>query len=174
MSENGRIARFVRAARNLLLMQLAAALLAVLLAVWALTAVWELAAERDRLRAQVQSLEARPAVPAVTAAAPEAGNAIGNGVRPPAILPIAIPVPEVAPDVNMIVPDATVAPPPAAQVTPPPVETSAPAEQDCSGAAAGQPRCRPGRWNRQLQQLPVPRNEPAPRPNPNSTTPRQD
>ena len=59
MSDHGRIARFVRAARSLLLMQVAAALLAVLLAVWALTAVWEMAAERDRLRAENERLQAR-------------------------------------------------------------------------------------------------------------------
>ncbi|HZG44923.1 MAG TPA: hypothetical protein VEZ41_01465 [Allosphingosinicella sp.] len=170
MNETGRIALFVRASRNLLLMQVAAALLAVLLAVWALVAVWELAAERDRLRAQVQSLETKQPAP-VVAAVPEASNEIGNGVRPPAILPIAIPVPQVAPNVNMIVPDADLVAPTPNQVTTPPAETAPPAEQDCSGAAAGQPRCRPGRWNRQIQQLPVPRNEPAPRPNPDSAAP---
>lgn len=172
MNGSGRIARFVKAARSLLLMQLAAALLAVLLSAWALTAVWELAAERDRLQAQVQSLEARQPAPAVTQV-PEGTNTIGNGVRPPAILPIAIPVPEVAPDVNMIAPDANLVAPTTNQVTAPTTATP-PTEQDCSGAAAGQPRCRPGRWNRQIPQRPVPRDEVAPRQESTPPAPRQE
>lgn len=157
MTEDGRIARFVKAARSLLMMQLAAALLAVLLAVWALTAVWELAAERDSLRAQVQTLQSRQ--PEVSTETVETSRPLENEVRTPAILPIAIPVPEVAPDVNMIVPEANAIAPDTDQVTVPVPET-APAEQDCSGAAAGQPRCRPGRWNRQVPQRTPPKGQP--------------
>jgi hypothetical protein len=157
MSEYGRIARFVRAVRSLLMMQLAAALLAVLLAVWALTAVWEMAAERDRLRAQVQALEGRAPETAATIEEVNTARPLENGVRPPAILPIAIPVPEVAPDVNTILPGSSLTLPPTNQVTPPAIVPPT-AEQDCSGAAAALPRCRPGRWNRQ-----VPRAEPEPK-----------
>lgn len=158
MIENGRIARFVKAARSLLLMQLAAALLAVLLAGWALTAVWELAEERDSLRAQVQSLQSRQPEVAATEEVRTTDPAI-NGVRPPAILPIAIPVPEVAPDVNMILPGANGTAPIVNQVTVPTAEPP-PAEQDCSGANAGLPRCLPSRW--QVRQRPQPRADPPP------------
>ena len=169
MNEHGRIARFVKAARSLLLMQLAASLLAVLLAVWALTAVWELAAERDRLREQVQSLQSRQPAAAAAQAVPT-GGPMENGVRPPAILPIAIPVPEVAPDVNMILPGTNVAAPVDTPVTEPTTGT-APAELDCSGVNAGQPRCRPGRWNRPVPQRPIPRTEPEPQQDPTPPVP---
>jgi hypothetical protein len=165
MNENGRVARFVKAARSLLLMQLAAALLAVVLAAWALTSVWELAAERDRLREQVRALQSRqPAAEAAPATGP-----MQNGVRPPAILPIAIPVPEVAPDVNMIVPGTNTTAPTTNQVTEP--TTEPPAELDCSGADAGQPRCLPDRWNRGVPQRP-PRREAEPQQD--GTPPRGD
>lgn len=170
MSESSRISRFVRAARSLLLMQLAGAVIALVLAVWAVTAVWELAAERDRLQAQVQALQSRQ--PAGTAEpTPAASSPLANEVRPPAILPIAIPVPEVAPDVNMIVPEANVAAP-APDLTTPPADVTPPG-QDCSGANAGQPRCRPGRWNQPVRQRPVPRTQPDPQPSAPDTPSRE-
>jgi hypothetical protein len=170
MSENGRIARFVKAARSLLLMQLAAALFALLLAAWAVTAVWELAAERDRLREQVRALQSRE--PAAAAETVPTGGPMENGVRPPAILPIAIPVPEVAPDVNMILPGANSTAPATNEVTEPTIET--PAEPDCSGTNAAQPRCRPGRWNRPVPQRQPPRTEPEPQPDGTPPAPRGD
>lgn len=173
MIENGRIARFVKAARSLLLMQVAAALLAVLLTAWALTAVWELAEERDSLRAQVQSLQARQPVAAAGAQNVETSRPLENGVRPPAILPIAIPVPEVPPDVNLILPDSNLAAPVTNQMVPPPTATP-PAQQDCSGANAGQPRCRPGRWNRPAPQRTPPRTPPEPQPDAAPPAPRQE
>jgi len=140
-AERGPIARFVRAARTLLLAQLAAAVVALAFAVWAVVAVRDLAAERDRLREQ---LSARPAEASATAPGPieptpgaEAGNA-------PIVVPIAVPIPEGPADTNMLLPgdpllDGQV-PPPEPEPTPP--------EQDCIGANADQARCRPGRWTR--------------------------
>lgn len=158
MIEDGRIGRFVKAARSLLLMQLVAAALATGLAIWAVTAVWELAAERDRLRAQVDAT--RSANPTAETAAAPAENPILNEVRPPAILPIAIPVPEAPADVNMLLPaDGGALPPATNQVTEPVVETP-PAREDCTGANADQTRCRPGRWNRPVPQRPIPRPQP--------------
>ena len=165
MSEHGRIAGFVKAARGLLLMQLGAAMFAVLLAVWALIAVWELAAERDRLREQVHALQSRQQ--AAAAEAVQTPGPMQNGVRPPAILPIAIPVPEVAPDVNMIVPGANTTTPSTNQVTEP--ATEPPAELDCSGANARDPRCLPNRWNRGGP----PRREPEPKQDETPPAPRE-
>ena len=170
MSENGRIARFVRAARTLLLMQLLAALLAVALAIWAVTAVWELAAERDRLRAQVDAMQSSRAPVEET---PLADNPVLNEVRPPAMLPIAVPVWQAPPDVNMIVPEPSAIPPDINQATEPAPETP-PAGQDCTGADAGQPRCRPDRWNRPIPQRPVPRPQPDPQQPPAETPSRPD
>jgi|GEM_PF-5114681 len=170
MIENGRIGRFVGAARKLLLMQLAAALLAVLLALWAVFAVWELAAERDRLRAQLS--EAPPAPAAAAAAMSNTATALDNEVRPPAILPILIPMPEAPPDVNMIVPELNGVAPVTNQVAPPPADP--PAEQECTGANANQVRCRPGRWSRPIPQRPVPRTQPEAQPDPPSTPPKSD
>ena len=166
MSEHGRIARFVKAARSLLLMQLGAALFALLLAGWALIAVWELAAERDRLREQVQALQSRQPAPAAETV--QTPGPMQNGVRPPAILPIAIPVPEVAPDVNMIVPGANSTAPTTNQATEP--TTEPPAEPDCSGANAGEPGCLPNRWNRRGP----PRREPDPQQDGTPPAPRGD
>jgi hypothetical protein len=167
MSENGRIARFVKAARTLLLMQLGAALLAVALAIWAVAAVWELAAERDRLRAQVHAMQSRQ--PAAEGG-PLAENPVLNEVRPPALLPIAIPVSQVPPDVNMILPDAAAIPPANDQATEPVPETP-PAGQDCT-ADPTQPRCRPERWRPPVRQRPGPRVEPEPQQPPAETPPR--
>jgi hypothetical protein len=90
---------------------LVAALLAVLLAVWALTAVWELAAERDRLWTQVQALQSSRPMATTSEQLVQTPGPLQNGVRPPAILPIAIPVPAVAPDVTMIAPETNLTAP---------------------------------------------------------------
>ena len=169
MNESGRIGRFVKAARQLLLMQLAAALLAVVLAVWAVFAVWELAAERDRLRAQLN--EAPTAAAVATAPVIGAPDSLDNEIRPPAIMPVFIPVPEVPPDVNMIVPETNGAAPATAPVTEPVVD--APPEQDCTGANANQARCRPGRWSPPIRQRPPPRPQPDPQ-QPEPAPPRSD
>lgn len=158
MSEGQRIGRFVKAARSLLLLQLFAAALATALAIWAVTAVWELAAERDRLRAQVDAQQSAPAAAQQPATADEA---ILNEVRPPALLPIAIPISEPAADVNMMLPEPGLVPPGTNQAAEPPVDTPT-TDQECTGADANQPRCRPGRWNRPVPQRPVPRPQPEP------------
>jgi hypothetical protein len=92
-------------------------------------------------------------------------------VRPPAILPIAIPVPEIPPDVNMIVPGANGTAPTVNQLTAPTTEPAAPA-QDCSGANAGLPRCLPNRW--QVRQRPQPRNDAQPAQESPAAAPRQE
>jgi hypothetical protein len=129
--------------------------------------VWEMAAERDRLRAQLEAAQSRPAAadPAPTANRPE--------VRPPAILPIAIPVPEAVPDVNMLVPE-TNGTAPATNQAGETDGTTGEEEEDCSGANANQLRCRPGRWNRPVPQRPLPRTQPDPQPGTPGTPPRGD
>jgi hypothetical protein len=145
-----RIARFVRAARSLLFMQLAAAAVALALSVWAVLAVRDLAAERDELRARVAQLETqRPAE--VTAPTPQvagpAASPLDSEVRPPVVLPIPIPV--TGTPVEPEVPEATE---PVTETSPATGEpgTVTPPEQDCTGANAELPRCRRpgGRWNR--------------------------
>lgn len=138
-----RMLRFVRAARALLWMQLAAALLATGLGVWAVVAVRDLALERDRLLAEVAEIRrARPA-PAV-AATPDglARTPLDTEVRPPAIMPVFVPIVQ-GPEIPEIPPVET--PPPDA-ATGTPVPGTQPA-QDCT-ANPNQPRCRPGRWSR--------------------------
>lgn len=171
-----RIGRFVRAARSLLLMQVAAAAVALVLGVWAVLAVRDLATERDELRARVAELETqRPAAPAAAAPSGPTGPApspLDTEIRPPAILPVPIPVTETTPD--PVVPEpsepATIPDP----TTGEPATTPPPPEQDCSGANANQARCRPGRWTRRdpVLQRPVrpvrpePQFEREPRPTP--------
>jgi hypothetical protein len=167
-----RIGRFVRAARSLLLMQLGAAVVAVVLGIWAVLAVRDMASERDQLRARVAELDSqRPNPVNAPAAAPNGPTAspLDTEIRPPAILPVPIPVVETAPDPVVDVPIKTdVDPNPATEE---PVVTPTPTpEQDCSGANARLPRCRPGRWNRGD---PVLRRPLAPvRPEPQQPTPR--
>jgi hypothetical protein len=139
----GRIGRFVKAARSLLIMQAAAALLAVALSVWAFVEVRELAAERERLQARVAELEGQRGAPSPVTTAP-------NDVPPDATLaprapPVLIPVP--VPVLGAELPAAG-EPAPGTEtpaVEPKPTESAAP---DCSGDNASQPRCRPGRWGR--------------------------
>lgn len=160
-----RIGRFVRAARSLLLMQLAAAGIAVALSVWAVLAVRDLATERDELRARVAQLEtqapANGGTPSQAPAGPSA-SPLDNEVRPPTILPIPIPVTGPASEPEVPEPTEPGAPPDPATGEP---GATTPPEQDCSGANARLPRCRrPGRWNPRdpVPQRPVPpvRGEP--------------
>jgi hypothetical protein len=169
MSETGRISRFVKAARTLLLMQLVAALLATALAIWAVIAVWELADERDRLRAQLAAVQSRPA--SAQAEMPPADNPILNEVRPPALLPIAIPVTQAPEDVNMILPGPAAVPPVTNEVTEPVPETP-PASTDCT-ADPSRPGCGSVRWRPPVRQRPGPRAEPEPQ-QPKDETPRPD
>jgi hypothetical protein len=139
-------------------MQLVAALLAIALAIWAVTAVWELAAERDQLRAQLDSVRSRPA--SAEADTPLTDNPILNEVRLPALLPIAIPIIQAPEDVNMILPAPAAVPPVTNQVTGPVPETP-PAGADCA-ADPTRPGCSPGRWRTPVRQRPAPRVEPDP------------
>lgn len=132
-----RVARFISAARLLLLMQVGAALFALILAVWAVVVVRELAAERDRLREQVAALEARQSGPAAEApVGPPQPTPLDTELRPPPILPLPVPIPveavPVDPLLNGTAPPGTgsEAPP----IAPPPAGTN-------------QVRTRPGRWS---------------------------
>ena len=161
MRDSGRIGRFVGAARALVRVQLAIAVLAVARSVWAYFIVRDLAAERDRLQAQVATLEndlhARPVI-----------EQAGEGAAAPNAAPIliAVPIVEALPRV------AEPPPPPQERPANSAGETAEPprpqAGPDCSGADASQPRCRPGRWNRPVLQRPISR--PAPAPEPQATT----
>jgi hypothetical protein len=158
MNGDGRIGRFVAAARGLLRMQLAAALLALVLAVWALLSVWGLAAERDRLQAQVASLEGQ------LQTRPAAAQPVDNTAAVLAA-PILIPVPivEAAPSAGDI---PSTEPPADTNIGGGPALPPEPqAEQDCGGTNANQPRCRPGRWNRPVLRRPI--NPVAPEPQAN-------
>jgi len=152
----GRIGRFVKAARSLLIVQAVAALLAVAMSIWAFVEVREMAAERDRLQARVVELERDKA----------AGEALSTGLPAEAMptpnsgeaeLPFAIPVPVPMTDPNAIIPVEPVAPaePPAESAVAEPTVVP-----DCTGADANQPRCRPGRWT------PIPRRPPVRIPEP--------
>lgn len=147
-----RVARFVSAARTLLLLQVLAALLAAGVAAWAFVEVRGLATERDRLKARVAELEA--AQP--TGIQQPLGPAIPLGPDPllnqaaPYDLPVPAPgmlPPAVGPDANVIVPAGPPAVPPAPAADPEEEaqpEPGGPARRwDCSGANAQSPRCRP-------------------------------
>ena len=139
----GRIGRFVKAARSLLLVQAGVALLALALSVWAVFAVRQLAAERDQLQARLAELERQRGSAAPAAATPTAEMPPDANITTPAA-PIVIPVP--VPVAEPVLPVDTVAgaTDPAQQ---PGTATPTPAP-DCTGASANQPRCRPGgRWN---------------------------
>ena len=149
MSEMGRIGRFVKAARSLLMVQLVFGLLAVALSVWAFIAVRDLATQRDQLQRRVSELEnsrnqGMPTQPVVAPVDPTM-----------APVPIMIPVPIGDPASNSQVPVEPVpGTPPATGDQPTDQEptTQTPTQPnpqpDCTGANAAQPRCRPGRWNR--------------------------
>jgi len=162
----GRIGRFVKAARSLLIVQAVAALLAVALSIWAFVEVREMAAERDRLQTHVLELERDRA----------AHEALSTGLPPDAIpmsnlgeaeLPFAIPVPVPMTDPNVIAPVE-----PAVPVEPlaeaPPEEPAVAA--DCAGADANSPRCRPGRWTTIPRRPPIRIPEPT-RPDTNQQAP---
>lgn len=163
-----RIARFVAAARNLMLLQVLAALLAIVIAAWAFVEVRELAVERDRLKARVAELEAAQgtAIAPVGPGVPLGPDPLVNQTAPFELPPpVDLAPPLVAPDTNVILPGvpptttlppATALPPttttPPATATPPPTnqqptgepEAGAPVRRwDCSGANAQNPRCRP-------------------------------
>lgn len=143
----GRIGRFVKAARSLLLVQVLAALLALGIAIWAVVEVRAMAVERDRLRARVAELEAQQAAAPATGAAPLLPPGPGpllNEVAPYDLPPEAT-LPPTLPDANVIAPTAPpVAAPPANQQQPA-EETGPPRNPrwDCSGANARLPRCQP-------------------------------
>lgn len=167
MMEGGRIGRFVRAARKLLLLQLAAAVLATAFAVWAVVGVRDLAAERDRLREQVAALQSQQTGTAEFLPAETPGSA---SVTPPLVLPIAIPVDDSLADTNTLLPEPAL--PPEANVAAPPAPGAQPTpELDCAGADSADPRCRPVRWRVPLQRRPAepppdaePKNEQEPAP----------
>ncbi|HEY0114501.1 MAG TPA: hypothetical protein VGB54_02160 [Allosphingosinicella sp.] len=148
---DGRIGRFVKAARLLLMVQLGAAALALLLSVWAFLAVRDLAAQRDRLQTRVAELEAARTSPdpaAVPPGAPTGPELDANLQAPPPLL--TVPMPILIGETNTILPGEP--PPESNQAVEPPAgtgTTTTPApEADCTGANANQGRCRPGRWTR--------------------------
>lgn len=145
---SGRIGRFLRAARSLLLAQAAAALLVLGLAVWAFVEVRELAAERDRLQSRVHQLEAKqpPAdplagSPPVLPPEPLPPRPFESGA-PPVAVPVPIPVEE---------PKTEEPAPKEQEAEPPPPAEEPRTAPDCTGAAANSVRCRPGRWTRPPQ-----------------------
>ena len=163
MRDGGRIGRFVKAARSLLLLQLTAGVLAIALSVWAFVAVRDLAAQRDQLQSRVAELENQrtmgmPSQPV----APTDGSVMTAA-------PILIPIPIGEAAGNVQVPVETAPPTPPAGTTAPTEQqpsgqtpTQPNPGQDCSGANADQPRCRPGRWNRPVLTRPIPRVAPEP------------
>lgn len=171
MSGGPRIARFVKAARTLLLAQVVAGVLATVLGVWAVVAVRDLATERDALRARLTELEKGQPVAPAAEAAPQgpAPSPLDTEVRPPAILPIPIPVTQAPSDVPPIEPGPGTPGTGAAPVDP--VLSPPTAEPDCTGADANTPRCRrPGRWirpdgvtRRPDQPVEIPQKQDAPR-----------
>ncbi len=141
-----RIAAFVRAARALLWMQVAAGVLATGLGVWALLAVRDLAIERDLLANQVLELRrGRPQEGPMASTTGVAPSPLDTEVRPPAIMPVYVPIvtdPAITPPIPPveIPPRDTPIEQPAA--TPPPPPTA----EECAGPNADRRRCRPGRW----------------------------
>ncbi len=170
-----RIAAFVRAARALLWMQVGAGVLATGLGVWAFVAVRDLAAERDLLADQVLELQrAQPAAgPATATPTGVAPSPLDTEVRPPAIMPVYVPI-VTGPAITPPIPPVDAPPPPDATPDPPPPQNP-PTAADCAGPNADPRRCRPGRWNRPdrpitMQPVPQPTEQPQrgsdpPRPN---------
>jgi hypothetical protein len=140
---DGRVGRFVKTARTLLIVQLAAALLAAGLSIWAFVEVREMAAERDRLQERVAELERdQAAKDALSTGLPADAMPAVNGVAPEIPFAIPVPVPMTDPLTTPVEPVMPVEP-----AAGPPVEPPA-SGPDCSGANAALPRCRPsGRWN---------------------------
>lgn len=142
-----RVASFVRAARALLWMQVATGVLATGLGIWAVVAVRDLAAERDALLVQIAGMQRGEADAGPTASPTGvAPSPLDTEVRPPAIMPVFVP----------IVTDPAVTPPiPPVNPPPPPNEPAAdppradPVPTDCNSPNADPRRCRPGvRWPR--------------------------
>lgn len=169
-----RIAAFVRAARALLWMQVGAAVLATGLGVWAIVAVRDLAAERDQLADQVLELQrGRPEPGPMATPTGVAPSPLDTEVRPPAIMPVFVPI-VADPAVTPPIPPVDV--PVQADVAPEtPVPSTPPTSAECAEPNADPRRCRPGRWTRPDRPVvvrPVPqtgdqvqRTPEAPRPN---------
>lgn len=144
---DGRIGQFVKAARSLLLVQAAVALLAVGLSVWAFVAVRELAADRDRLQARVAELEAQQPAVAPAAAPPAELPPENNMTAPSSAVIVPVPVPVTGTDP---------VPPPDPVLDPPKDEPDGNpprAEQDCPGPNGTRMPCRPRRWERPQRPL---------------------
>ena len=142
-----RIARFVAAARNLMLLQALAALLALAIAAWAFVEVRGLAVERDRLKARVTELEAQQNGSGLAPgpAVPLGPDPAFNQMLPPGPPPdynLVVPPIVTTPDANLIVPPADT-PPPAAEPGAEEPAAGPVRRWDCSGVNAQQPRCRP-------------------------------
>lgn len=169
-----RIARFVAAARSLLVVQLLLALLATGIAAWAFFEVRAMAAERDRLQARVAELEAAQRIAPVTIEGPINPPLYAPPVDtqpppldtpPPSLLPPAGIPPSILPPTTT--PPTTTTPPPTPLPAPapdvveptPPLRT-APVERDCSGPSSGRPGC------------PAPLDRPVSEPLPDNLTPR--
>ncbi len=160
-----RIAAFVRAARALLWMQVGAAVLATGLGVWAIVAVRDVAAERDALADQVLELQRQQPAPTGPMATPTgvAPSPLDTEVRPPAIMPVYVPI-VTGPAVTPPIPPVDI--PPAADPTPDtPAPQTPPTTTDCSGPNADPRRCRPNRWTRPdrpvtMQPVPQPVEQP--------------
>jgi hypothetical protein len=166
-----RMLRFVQAARALLWMQVAAAVIATALGVWAVVAVRDLAIERDQLLGEVAEL--RRAGPSPSGAATPNGpapSALDSEVRAPAIMPIFIPI--VQPSEGPPIPPVDIPPPDKATGDPPPDE---PPPTDCNSPNADPRRCRPDRWRPRnppvvVRPVPTVRDQPQ-RPNPAAPQP---
>ena len=182
-----RVTAFVSAARSLLVVQVAAALLAVGVTGWAFFEVRGLIVEREQLRARVAELEAQavqPQQPLVPV--PLGPDPTINQILPPEVLmppeineTIPVTVPETGNVTTPVMPPGTTAPPgntatpqqPGRWNQQPP--TTRP-QLDCEGADRGRPGCRPLPERPPIQQLPdrlTPRGEPL-APQPQSTPPR--
>lgn len=174
MSDSGRIGRFVKAARSLLLLQLTAGVLAIALSVWAFVAVRDLAAQRDQLQSRVAELENQRTMGMPSQ--PLATTDVSVMTAAPILIPI--PIGEAASNVQIPVettpttPPVTDNPTPTEQQPPGQTPTQPNPPQDCTGANVDQHRCRPGRWNRPVLTRPIPRVAPEPQRSGNQQQPQ--
>lgn len=161
-ADPGRIARFVRAARSLIWLQLALAALALAVTAWGVFAVRGLVVERDRLVNRIGELE--------TAVNEAQANAANAAVAIPTPLP-----PE--PDYNLMTPTAPV-PDANLQVPPPPIDdmpigNEALPGRDVPGRGIPGREGRPEDCTGRFASLPQCRREPVPLYNPrDDLTPR--
>lgn len=140
-----RIATFVRAARAMLWMQVAAAVLATGLGIWAIVAVRDLAIERDMLADQVLELQrGRPEAEPMASPTGVASSPLDSEVRPPAIMPVYVPI-LTDPAITPPIPPIDI-PPRETPVEQPDVNPPPPTAEECAGLNADRRRCRPGRW----------------------------